>query len=84
MLHQPSTTAARRPSRRFAAALSLLLCLTVASPVAAVPSADIVRTARNFVSYSARNCAFTPVAGHARTWSERGDNRLGALPYEVW
>ena len=39
MLHQSSTTAARHPSRRFAAALALLLCLTVASPVAAVPSA---------------------------------------------
>ena len=39
MGHQPLTTAAHHPSRRFAAALSLMLCLSVASPVAAVPSA---------------------------------------------
>ena len=39
MRHRATPIAALRPSRRVAAALSMLLCLVVATPVAAVPSA---------------------------------------------
>lgn len=39
MRHRATPTAAHRPSRRFATALSLILCLAVTTPVAAVPSA---------------------------------------------
>ena len=54
------------------------------SEMLTVPSADIVRMAMNFVSYSARNCAVIWSVGVERTSSESGDRWLGAVPLAVW